>query len=131
MRGFWATGWRDVPGWAVFFGVYEGLKENRPDFGSGKRAEVLNYAWVMNAGGTAGALSWAVGLPQDIIKTLQQNHRGAKPISFEQAARQLVKEGGLGRLFKGGSPTLIKGYYTGLISLPLFDLVLRELKKRD
>ena len=25
-KGFWATACRDVPGWAVYFYVYEGLK---------------------------------------------------------------------------------------------------------
>jgi len=26
-KGFWATACRDVPGWAVYFYVYEGLKK--------------------------------------------------------------------------------------------------------
>ena len=25
-KGFWATAWRDVPGWAMYFYSYEGLK---------------------------------------------------------------------------------------------------------
>ena len=25
-KGFWATFWRDVPGWGVYFYAYEGLK---------------------------------------------------------------------------------------------------------
>ena len=25
-RGFWATAWRDIPGWAVYFSAYTSLK---------------------------------------------------------------------------------------------------------
>lgn len=32
-RGFWASAWRDIPGWAVYFWVYEVLKKNQPHFG--------------------------------------------------------------------------------------------------
>ncbi len=41
-KGFWATFWRDVPGWGVYFYVYEKLKnilgvKNVKDGDLGKR----------------------------------------------------------------------------------------------
>lgn len=35
-RGFWSMAWREVPGWAAYFGPYEKLKEIGDD---------LNKSW--------------------------------------------------------------------------------------
>jgi hypothetical protein len=43
----------------------------------------------LNAGGIAGALSWLVGIPQDIIRKKQQTHRGLKPLTMYEAMRSM------------------------------------------
>lgn len=66
--------WRDVPGWAVYFSVYEKLKgmgdqwqENEALVESGTSHREYNilwhFLWTLNAGGVAGTLSWLVGIP--------------------------------------------------------------------
>ena len=62
-RGFWASAWRDVPGWAVYFYAFEYLKTYNPE------SSFWRTLWLLNAGGMAGVISWIASLPQDIVKT--------------------------------------------------------------
>jgi len=78
-RGFWASAWRDVPGWAVYFAAFEWLKEVSPEF----QNSCHQFLWTLNAGGVAGVISWIFSLPQDIIKTKQQTHQGKDPLSIK------------------------------------------------
>ena len=62
-RGFWASAWRDIPGWAVYFWAYDILKDLYKSNDSLKQ-----MAWTINSGGLAGLISWVIAIPQDIIK---------------------------------------------------------------
>jgi len=67
-RGFWASAWRDVPGWAVYFASFEYLKKMGqtflPRFSSDEEQQrKLKAMWAINAGGVAGVLSWVVSIP--------------------------------------------------------------------
>jgi len=78
-RGFWATAWRDTPAWAVYFAIYEYLKEvGDATFApnsihnqhlSDDQIGFRKFLWTLNAGGLAGMASWLVSIPQDVIKT--------------------------------------------------------------
>lgn len=74
-RGFWASAWRDVPGWAAYFASYELLKDMGHDrldrINDDEQRRLARIFWTMNAGGLAGAISWIVSIPQDIIKNKQ------------------------------------------------------------
>lgn len=59
-RGFWASAWRDVPGWAIYFACFEKLKEMGTKMNLNEKQKVL---WVINAGGIAGLLSWVFSMP--------------------------------------------------------------------
>ncbi|CAN0247480.1 unnamed protein product, partial [Ectocarpus sp. 4 AP-2014] len=66
-RGAPATAIRDTPSMGLYFASYEGVKErleNRWGFG-----EQASSFW---AGGLAGALSWFVIYPFDVVKSVQQ-----------------------------------------------------------
>ena len=62
-RGFWATFWRDVPTWGIYFGCYTKFKEwvttENP---------FLRVLGTMHAAGMAGAFCWIFSIPQDVIK---------------------------------------------------------------
>lgn len=118
-KGFWPLFWRDVPGWAVFFGSYEWIKnqggltgenENNFDFYSC----CVRFA----AGGIAGPLSWLVTYPFDIVKTQIQT-------SDERFMRQVFskgyKEAGLNFFFKGMTATLYRGILIDGVTMPVFD----------
>jgi solute carrier family 25 carnitine/acylcarnitine transporter 20/29 len=68
-RGFWSSLWREIPGWGTYFFAYDYLKRISPFKGDDDKNR--NLLWTMNAGGVAGVLSWAISIPQDIVKTMQ------------------------------------------------------------
>lgn len=66
-RGFWASAWRDVPGWAAYFGTYDYLKSKDEICSKLSQDEAtvqrLKFLWLLNAGGLGGVMSWIVGIP--------------------------------------------------------------------
>lgn len=74
-------------------------------------------------------ISWIVSIPQDIVKTKQMTHMGTEPLRAREAISQLVREGGVRRIFRGTGPTLARGYLTNMITLPLFDALSEKLRE--
>lgn len=73
-RGFWATFWRDVPSWAIYFAAFEWMKQLGPKYINKhnikeSQLDHMKMLWTINAGGMAGVLSWAACIPQDVIKS--------------------------------------------------------------
>jgi len=134
-RGFWASAWRDIPGWGIYFSSYEWLKEmnpfNKSEHSSEEKRRRMHQLWVINAGGVAGVISWIFSIPQDIVKTMQQTHMGEKPLKSSQALNQLMSDGGVRRIFKGATPTLMRGYLVNMITLPMFDLINALLRDEE
>ena len=133
-RGFWASAWRDVPSTAVYFSSYVFLKgygEKMIDSWdlSPEKKQRAHVTWILNAGGCAGVISWALSIPQDIIKTKQQCHMGEHPLSIKEAYQQLMREGGVRRIFNGAAPMLTRGYVKHMVTLPVYDLIVSRLKR--
>jgi solute carrier family 25 (mitochondrial carnitine/acylcarnitine transporter), member 20/29 len=89
-RGLTASALRDIPGWAIYFAAYEWLKVKGDEMNerhpvSDKHQRWRDFLWRMNAGGTAGVISWIACLPQDILKSKQQAHMGSEPLRLKQA----------------------------------------------
>lgn len=74
-KGFWAMFWRDVPGFAAHFLIYEQIKSLNPFPQDCSYSEMYNLLWAMNAGGIAGMIRWTMGIPQDYVKTKQMTTR--------------------------------------------------------
>ena len=71
-KGFGALLLRDMPGWGVYFWCYEFLKKAfnlQEAKKNGTEYSWLNIAIKVWCAGVAGQASWAIGYPQDIIKT--------------------------------------------------------------
>lgn len=67
-RGFWATAWRDVPGWAVYFASFEQLKIynaiiNDKLGGNEETKRMRANLLLINAGGLAGLAGWIISFP--------------------------------------------------------------------
>lgn len=75
----------------------------------------------MNSGGMAGVASWVVATPQDMIKTRQQAHMGAKPLSIAQTVSMMGAEGGIGQILKPLPVILARGYIVSLVALPMYE----------
>lgn len=131
-RGFWASAWRDVPGWAVYFASYDILKstDRFNQIEDDEKRRLARIFWTMNAGGLAGVISWIVSIPQDIVKNKQQTHLGEKPLSMSEAYGKITKNGGFASMFKGIKPTLMRGYLVNTITLPLYDSIFERLNSQ-
>ena len=68
--GFSATITREVPGFAIYFSVYENLKYHTFT----KYNKKINYINSFMFGGIAGVSAWVFIYPQDRIKTILQSH---------------------------------------------------------
>ena len=134
-RGYWASCWRDVPGWGVYFWSYEWLKAKGDELNRGRAdgdetaQRWREFAWNINAGGAAGVASWIVSIPQDIVKTKQQTHLGSEPLTMKDALAQFRRETGFTRLFKGASPIFMRGYIVNAITLPMYDAVMIKMQE--
>lgn len=65
MQGFWLTGLRDGPGFAMYIVSYEYLCNLCKAPGQ-VQASIYHQFW---AGGVAGTLSWWINMPVDILKS--------------------------------------------------------------
>ena len=120
--GFWMTLARDVPGWAGYFAVYHSAKTwlAGPDAGVLDGSVPLSPLATLAAGGIAGASTWAVCIPMDVLKTRWQSQPLVPPhVSppFAAAVHGGRGSGGGGSKQQGwrgkpGSPaTLYRSYW--------------------
>lgn len=107
-RGFGLTVVRDVPAFGIYFVSYELL------LNSLRQRREENTVDVMLAGGTAGALSWLLVYPIDVVKSrLQADLRYSS--ARECVRDSLIKEGP--KVFlRGCSPTLIRAFPTNAVT---------------
>ena len=114
---------RDVPGIVVYFGSYEILldlliqRTSRGD--AGPLASIF-------AGGLAGMLSWAATFPFDVIKSLMQADGNDGKFVYKGARDCFVKTyrtGGIGLLFAGLVPSLLRAFPTNGIIFLVYNFV--------
>ncbi|CAL5229862.1 g13273 [Coccomyxa viridis] len=118
-RGIGATMARETPGNALFFVIYEGLRRVVPGrpasaapSGEGFLAILGDAASSMICGGAAGTIMWATVLPIDAAKTRLQTATPGSPrdVGVIRNLQMMYREGGLGTLYAGIRPTLIRAF---------------------
>mmetsp|Transcript_33283 Transcript_33283/g.43891 ORF Transcript_33283/g.43891 Transcript_33283/m.43891 type:complete len:314 (+) Transcript_33283:69-1010(+) len=106
-RGWELTLIRDIPGSIAYFGVYEVLKR----VFSGGDPSQLSPAAVLCAGGFAGVANWMVAIPPDTVKSrLQTAPEGKYPGGFMDVYRELMKNEGIGALYRGVAPVMVRAF---------------------
>lgn len=122
--GFSLHATMDVIGTATYFGVYESFKEyvyqqNKPD---------AQPVWVSLAGGgLAGALSWSLVFPADVVKSVLQKKSlevDPKLNTIFKISRSLYDSGGFRRFYKGIAPQLIRSFGVHAINFMVYEKVL-------
>lgn len=91
-KGLSATFTREVPGFAIYFTVYERLKNNRQ----------IEYYEAFTYGGISGIVSWIFIYPQDRIKTILQSERGTS-LNIRTLIKNIYAQGGFTQFYKGFS----------------------------
>lgn len=94
-RGLSATFTREVPGFAIYFSVYENSK--RLIY---KDQEITKTGSLL-LGGLSGATAWFFIFPQDVVKTRLQSLTETKRINTLETVRQLYQEQGFRGFFRG------------------------------
>jgi hypothetical protein len=89
--GLSATFTREVPGFAIYFSVYNWLKNNRND---------LPIHHNFFNGALSGTAAWLFIYPQDSIKTIIQGSKDKK-LSYIDTGKQIHKVGGFKNFYRG------------------------------
>lgn len=99
-KGLSATFTREVPGFALYFTVFDACKFHFHT----KYGTKIGYGNAFVYGGLAGITAWIFIYPQDRIKTLIQMDMESGPDakkSFIQIAKRIYNQGGILSLYKG------------------------------
>lgn len=106
-RGWSATLFREVPGFGIYFSVYETMKPWLTQL-SGSPGVVDyrfgHYGASMVSGAMAGMSAWAVIYPSDPVKTMAQNEN----IGVGTAMRKIWESSGIRGFYRGFTPALIR-----------------------
>ena len=143
-RGWYATCWREIPAFGMYFTIYDGCKDsitktffdcNCNDLTDGNN--ITSTSWMASAiaGGLSGSLSWAMVYPMDVIKTrIQTSPLHTKQLqdrSIWYVGNQIIKEGGVQSLFRGFSVTVVRAFPVNAIIFPVYEFTLSRLTKLD
>lgn len=106
-KGMVPTLAREVPGNAVLFGVYEGLKQY---FAGGKDTSGLGRWPLMVAGGLGGASFWLSVYPTDVVKSVIQvdDYKNPKYSGSVDALRKIAAAEGIKGLYRGFGPAMAR-----------------------
>jgi hypothetical protein len=103
-RGYSGLLIRDVPGFAIYFGAFEGFKtlfgvaNRKQDTGLSKGQTALRK---FLAGGLAGVVTWTIAFPADTIKTKMQTAKQGDNASTMQVFAKVVRQEGFFSLYRG------------------------------
>lgn len=108
-KGTAATLLRDVPASGMYFMTYEWLQ--RVLTPAGKSRSDMSVWRTLFAGGMAGIFNWMVAIPADVLKSrLQTAPEGTYPNGIRDVFRQLMKQEGVGALYKGATPVMLRAF---------------------
>ncbi|CAM9134262.1 unnamed protein product, partial [Chrysoparadoxa australica] len=132
-QGTTATMMRDSPGMGMYFASFEGAKALLAPIAADRPID-RNLAkpslpTLLLAGSAAGVAFWVVALPFDSVKTLVQLQKPGRGPGAVDVALQLVKEGGLGRLYRGWPVAIGRGIPGAAVTLTVYDYAINLITK--
>lgn len=124
-RGLGATTLRDIPGFSIYFVSYEYLIRQKNDPG---------IAYTLFAGGSAGAMSWILSIPIDVIKTRLQidgmsNNQCRMYNGIVDCFQKSYKAEGFAFMTRGLSSTLLRAFPMNAICFLVVDMTLKRWNK--
>lgn len=125
-KGWWITLFREVPQFGIYFGTYAWLRLRLSQI-TGTSPDELGAHYLSLAGGVTGVVTWC-WYPVDVIKARIQNDGGVKGerrkySGVMDCVRKSIRSEGVGVLFKGIQPSLVRGFFNGFATFPVFTLV--------
>lgn len=139
-RGWCVTLWREVPAFGAYFAFYDYAKDRMNSFFA-KQAGIpedqadsayQSHTWAASAlaGGTTGALTWAMIYPFDVIKTKIQTSPLDTPAAERtilNVGRNIVRKNGVRALFRGLDVTIIRAFPVNATVFPVYEYTLMQM----
>ncbi|XP_065662369.1 mitochondrial basic amino acids transporter isoform X2 [Hydra vulgaris] len=125
-KGFWATFYRDIIGFPAYFCCFEGfccLISNE-----GHPYEDLGPSPLALSGGCAGAFSWAVVFPIDVIKSRIQADHGNNFSGFWDCLRKSYSNEGAKIFIHGLIPTVLRGFPMNAAIFSIYTILMRSYR---
>jgi hypothetical protein len=130
LKGFY-TGYpihltMDIIGTGCYFGIYETVK-----FLLRKDSQNVGAKASLISGGLAGALSWLIVFPADVVKSVLQKEALLQKPHYTKAAHvfaTLYRERGLARFYQGIGPQLCRSFFVHALNFLVYEQVLAALK---
>jgi len=136
VRGFY-KGWtvtiaREVPSIGTYFFAYKNIREKIWKY---QGYDQPSTSSTLIAGGMAGALSWTIVYPTDVIKTNMQistvpvgnNALAYKDMSVVRVAQCLFRQHGLSVFFRGLGPTILRAFPANASTFYIYELLKDKL----
>lgn len=105
-KGTCATLLRDVPASGVYFLTYEVIQQLINPTG---KADLGMLASILG-GGSAGVAMWASCMPADVLKSRLQTAPEGTYNGIRDVFKHLMKEEGIGALYKGITPVMLRAF---------------------
>lgn len=132
-RGLIATCIRDAPTFGLYFSSYEAAKRAGSKF-LGLVPDTKPPASVLlSSGAFAGAASWAVALPADVVKSIIQGAPLNTPksnLKWLTVAKRVYSGGGAVAFFRGFLPCVLRSLPVNAVTFYGYELVLSEINLR-
>jgi solute carrier family 25 carnitine/acylcarnitine transporter 20/29 len=120
-KGFGATAAREIPSLGIYFTTYKYISSVMKSIDSPYLNQTVG---TVLAGGTAGAMSWLVVYPLDVIKTTIQTGTDTLPssnCSITGVAKILYKKHGYRVFFKGLGTTVVRAFPVNGITFAVYE----------
>lgn len=133
-QGWWATVWREVPAFGLYFCAYDYLKDKANAFFA-SRDDIQHsnsHTWLSSAfaGGFSGCLTWGMVYSVDVIKTKIQTmplDTPASQLRMWNVASALVAQHGWKHLFRGLGITLVRAFPVNGTIFPVYEFTLIQV----
>ena len=128
-KGWWLTQIREIPQFGIYFGSYAWIRQKIAHLTS-QSSEELGLFHLATAGGLTGVVTW-VWYPVDVIKSRFQNDVANEYRGILDCLRKSVQSEGMRVLVRGLQPTLVRGFFNGFATLPIYTLIMRLLNSEQ
>ncbi|CAI5739246.1 unnamed protein product [Peronospora destructor] len=109
-RGYSALLLRDVPFSFFFFGSYQAFTSTVTKMLGKESKNDLNVLAILASGGLAGAFSWGIMFPADVLKSRMQTASSTDPLSLRGAFRAVYSEFGIHGFYRGWSAAVLRAF---------------------
>ncbi|CEG47258.1 mitochondrial carnitine acylcarnitine carrier [Plasmopara halstedii] len=109
-RGYSALLLRDVPFSFLFFGSYQAYTSEMVKVLGKESKDHLNPVAILASGGLAGATSWSIMFPVDVLKSRMQTASSTNLLSLRGAFHAVNSEFGIYGFYRGWSAAVLRAF---------------------